>query len=101
MKNKTPIPSKRQILTFQFSVKDKFKVYSHARNCNFKMQLFKKDNYLLGVHVPKKNLVDRNIFLDQEQLKCYLDFVSALQGVGIKFFLKVYDEKFFCDFTFS
>lgn len=99
MKKKTPIPSVNQILIFQFRSTDKFKIYSHARNHAFKIQLFKKDKYLLGVHIPEKSLSNGNVFLNQEQLKNYLQFVSALSNNRIKFFLKVYDEKYFCDFT--
>ena len=100
MKTKTPTPSKNQLIVFQFSPKDKFRIYAHARNCNFKIQLFRKDKYLLGVYIPPKKLEDGNVYLDQTLLKKYLDFVFALKNVGVKFFLKVYNEKYFCDFTF-
>ena len=88
-----------QLVVFQFRKIDKFKIYAHARNSAVPLKLFTFDKYLLGLYIPPKKLEDGNVFLDRNLLGNYIAFIDRIRLNSIKCFVKIYNEKYFLDFT--
>lgn len=96
-----PPVSVNEMAVFQFEIKDRQKVYGHARNAGLKIHMYKTSRFMVGYYIPPKKMTPKGVTLDFSYTKAFVFFCDSLRRLSIRHHMVIYKQADIVSFGYN